>query len=404
VKFLKRLWNRPLTHDKFAALVIKRIRASGDTRPITYDRDDFCLRRADDSVSFLHNLYQEYLRCEPEEREGLLRNYLAMWHTTGLPLPTDFADAKADILPALRARSYFELDLARAKGSRDSTPPPYEVVAEHLAVALVYDLPTSMRTLGEEELSEWGITFYEAMEIARQNLADKPIQYAEIGSIYVLASGDGYDATRLLLRDMLNSLKVAGETIVMVPNRERLYVAGSEDAAGLEAMLKFVEEDLQHERFISAMAYCHDDDDGWRAWLPDESHPLHVQFALHQLRTVGRMYADQSELLAQQSAADNSRSFIAPFSALQNEATGRTTSYCMWLEGLESLLPKTDEIFFVRPQDAEQDVEILARATWADAERVVGDLMEPQDTYPERWRVREFPPKGALAQFPAWEG
>lgn len=271
MKFLKKLWNRPPSPDKFAALIMKRIRASGDARPVVYEREEFRLRKADDSVSFLHNLYQEYLRCEASEREGLIRNFLAMWHTTDLPLPAEFVDAKADILPALRARSYFELDLARAKGGGPSTPPPYETIAEHLAVAVVYDLPTSMRTLSEEDLEQWGLTFYEAMEVARQNLADKPIQYAEIGSIYALASSDGYDATRLLLHDLLASLEVAGDSIAMVPNRERLYVAGSDDAAGLEMMLKLVEEDLQHERFVSGMAYRHDGEN-WQAWLPDQSH------------------------------------------------------------------------------------------------------------------------------------
>lgn len=402
MKFLKKLWNRPLTQDKFAAMLVKRIRASGDARPVTYDRQEFRLRKADDSVSFLHNLYQEYLRCEPEEREGLIRNFLAMWHTTGLPLPAEFADAKADILPALRARSYFELDLMRAKGGQASTPPPYEVIAEHLAVAVVYDLPTSMRTLSDDEFSAWEVTFYEAMEVARQNLADKPIQYAEIGSIYALASGDGYDATRLLLVDMLQSLPVAGETIVMVPNRERLYVAGSEDEAGLETMLKFVEEDLQHERFISGMAFRHDGD-AWQTWLPEEAHSLYAKFQMHQLRTVGQVYADQAELLQPNRENQGEGPFVAAFSAVQDEATSRATTYCMWLEGLDSLLPRTDEIFFVQPQGEGQGVKILARSKWGDAERIVGDLMERQDIYPERWRVREFPSANVLSQFTAWE-
>jgi hypothetical protein len=271
LKLLERFWNRPPSRDKFAAMMMKRIRASGDKRPVVYEREDFRLRKADDSLSFLHNIYQEYLRSERADREGLVRNFLAMWHTTGRPLPTDFADAKADILPALRARSYFELDLARASRGQPRMSPPYEIIAEHLALALVYDLPTAMRTIGDEDLDTWGLTFYEAMEVARQNLADKPIQYAEIGSIYMIAAGDGYDATRMVLHDLLGSLKVAGETIVMVPNRERLYVAGSEDAAGLEMMLKFVEEDVQHERFISGIAFRLEGEE-WQPWLPPHDH------------------------------------------------------------------------------------------------------------------------------------
>lgn len=82
--------------------------------------------------------------------------------------------------------------------------------------------------------------------------------------------------------------------------------------------------------------------------------------------------------------------------AVQNKA-GRIASYCMWSEGVDSLLPKTDQIFFFRPS-APKDKQLAARGEWDHVRSIVGELMDPQDTYPERWRVREFPSEAMLEQ------
>src|SRR5262245_49556366 len=97
---LNRLLNRPLDRDAFAQILLKRIRKSGDQRPIEYDAEKFQFRRSNSQLSFLGNVYQEYLRCEKGEHEQLIRNFLAMWYTTELPVPEDFDSVKADLLPA----------------------------------------------------------------------------------------------------------------------------------------------------------------------------------------------------------------------------------------------------------------------------------------------------------------
>ena len=49
---------------------------------------------------------------------------------------------------------------------------PYHPLGDHLAIALVYDLPEAMQTIGQERLDKWGVTLYEAMEVARENLGN----------------------------------------------------------------------------------------------------------------------------------------------------------------------------------------------------------------------------------------
>ncbi len=59
---------------------------------------------------------------------------------------------------------------------------------------------------------------------------------------------------------------------------------------------------------------------------------------------------------------------------------------------MPTLLPRTDCIAFVR----ENTEPILV--SWQKAEQVVGHLFTPQDIYPERVRVDEFPSADELAQ------
>jgi len=64
-------------------------------------------------------------------------------------------------------------------------------------------------------------------------------------------------------------------------------------------------------------------------------------------------------------------------------------TYCVWSEGVDSLLPKTDLVFFYR--DGDEDGDIPAQVEWDQVQAAFGDLMEPLDMYPPRFRVREFP-------------
>jgi hypothetical protein len=394
--FLDRLFNRPMSQDDFAKLVSKRLRASGEIGPIEYDPKQFRLCKSTDHAFFLHNTYQRHLRLPKSEHEALIRSFLTMWHTAGLAPPKVFNDAKADLLPALRARAYLEIDIHRISETFHSeVDVPFQVIGDHLAVSLVYDLPQSMMSVNSKLLDKWGVSFYEAMEVAKQNLHENTRQFAKIGDLYAVVSGDSYDASRLVLKDFIQSMEVSGDKIAMVPNREALYVCGSEDAEGLAMMAHLTKENVQHERNISGMAFRLAGDE-WETWLPPEDHPSYQAFHELHVHSLARTYAEQKDLFDKRHEREKTDIFVATYSAMQNK-TGRIASYCMWSEGVDSLLPKTDQIFFFKPQ-APEDKQLAARAEWDHVRRIVGELLEPQDTYPERWRVREFPSEAMIDQ------
>ena len=172
------------------------------------------------------------------------------------------------------------------------------MLADHLAIGLVYDLPDSMRTIVQQDLENWGVTFYEALEAACANLRQKedPVFISPHDGVYISATGDNYDASRLILTDMVHQFDVQGELIAMVPNRDTLIITGSDDLSGLTIMAARAKQALQEPRPISMFAFRLVDDD-WTEWRPAADHPLHQQFALLRLQSLGQQYAEQKELL-----------------------------------------------------------------------------------------------------------
>ena len=81
---------------------------------------------------------------------------------------------------------------------------------------------------------------------------------------------------------------------------------------------------------------------------------------------------------------------MATFSAIKSP-DGRIISYATWTETTNSLLPKTDVLVLGRIDGS------IAMVEWQKVVDVVGDLMEPLDIYPPRYRVREFPSEKQLA-------
>jgi hypothetical protein len=280
------------------------------------------------------------------------------------------------------------------------------VVGEHLALSLVYDLPTSMRTIGQEDLDNWQVTLFEALEAARDNLlqiGSQAILYCGQG-VYVSATGDNYDASRMVLLDRVRQLEVRGRHIAMIPNRDTLIVTGADQIEGLAAMAAIAEQALKQPRPIGGLAFELDDDE-WVPWLPPAGHPQFAAFKRLQLQTLGEDCNGQKSLLDALHQKQGQDLFVASYSAIQNEQTGELFSFCMWAEGVESLLPETDLIFFFRPDDGKEG-KLAARAAWQHVQDCVGDLLEPQGMYPERHRVREFPSQrqlDELARSPALE-
>jgi hypothetical protein len=231
------------------------------------------------------------------------------------------------------------------------------------------------------------------MEIARHNLEETQITFAAIGDhLYGSATGDTYDASRLLFLDLIRKLEVDGSHVAMVPNRDTLLITGIDDETGLELMHTLAKKALEEDpRPMNAMPLRLDGDE-WVDWNVPHDHPLHKSFASLELKWLHQEYADQKELLDAIDEKNGTDIFVASYSAIEKKDTGDFVSYCVWANGVEALLPKTQKVVFIRGED-----DIAATASWDKVQEIVGELMEPVEAYPARYRVTSFPSDESLA-------
>ena len=401
MNMLDRLFGAP-SRERFARLVMAGIRRAGDDRKIHFDREQFRLRPEghDVSVMNLSNVYAEFCAADKSLRPKLLANVVRNWFADRRSLPDVFEDVHPDLLPTVRSRAYFEFALLQLKLEGGAAVDyPQQILAEHLAIGLVYDLPDSMRTIIGQDLENWGVTFYEALEAACANLRQKedPVFVSPHDGVYLSATGDNYDAARLILTDMVHQFDVRGDFIAMIPNRDTLIITGSESLLGLRTMAARAKQALEEPRPISTVALRLVNEE-WSEWLPPIEHSLYPEFATLRLQSLGQQHAEQKELLDAHYQKTGGDVFVGAFSAAQNTQTGEVKSYCVWSDGVESLLPKTDLVHFFRPGKTENDGSVVATARWEAVENTLGPLLEPQELYPTRYRVRSFPNAAQLRQ------
>lgn len=394
----------PPSRDKFAKLVMAQLRKVARGQELKYNREQYLIERGSEGFINLANLYHEYCQTPRAERDKVLDRFIrGCIGTTAFELPEDFNDVHPDLLPVVRSRFYLESVAlqSRARGGEGVTV-PQQMIGDHLSLSLVYDLPQAMRSIIQEDLDKWGVTFYEAVEAARRNLeqmgnvAFATLQGEGGDGVYISATGDNYDASRLAMLDLVRKFPVRGDYIAMVPNRDTLVVTGSEDASGLEVMGKIAEDSFDKPRPISTVALRLVGDD-WESWLPDPNSPVFTKFHELRLRTIGMEYNDQKELLDQIHQSTSEDIFVASFSAVQQKESGRISSYSVWSQGVPTLLPETDDIVLLRANGAADKVELAAAGGWRRVLEIAGDLMVPLGMYPERYRVLEFPTAQQLA-------
>jgi hypothetical protein len=393
----------PPTRDKFARLVIDELQTIGGKGPFKYDAEQFLIERGSEGFINLANLYHEYCQAPRGDRKRILDRFIrGCLGTTGFELPPEFGDVHPDLLPVVRSRFYLEsVSLqSRLRGGEDVAV-PQQTIGDHLSLSLVYDLPQAMRSIIDSDLERWDVSFYEAVEAAKQNLENlasptfAALQGGSDEGVYISATADNYDASRLLLLDLVRKMPVRGDYIAMVPNRDTLIVTGADDPEGLAVMGKVAEESFQKPRPISTIAVRLVGDE-WESWLPEREAAVYETFRELRLRTIGMEYNDQKELLDQIHEQAGEGLFVASFSAVKHKSSGRVTSYSVWSQGVDTLLPETDDIVLLRPQPIAGEVKLAAAGSFERVRQIAGDLMQPLGIYPERYRVAEFPSERQL--------
>jgi hypothetical protein len=280
------------------------MREAGETGELRYDAPERRILQIRDGevagVLNLGNLYSNYRQVPRARRPEYLRACVRTALARHRELPDEFEAARPDLRPRLWARATLEhqrlLKLLGDPGGGEIDAPS-ESIGEHLLALLAYDWPESVQSIAAENLEGWGATFYEAMEVARQNLVEATQGYVQLGDhLFTFASGDSYDASRLLLIDRIQDLEVAGRTVAMVPNRDSLFITGSEDEVGLTMMIELAARGLEGSYILSGVPLVLEDGT-WVDWMPPADHPLHGRFRQIERGWLGLLYFEQKKLL-----------------------------------------------------------------------------------------------------------
>jgi hypothetical protein len=402
------LWDRlrgKPTRDDFAALFIAQLRKLGDDREVRYDANEFKLVCGGDGghqLVFLENAYGEYLAA-PRSRRGASLARFVRAGLAGRPGGEPSRDeVLARLLPRVRARIYYEsLPLQMDLAGHAAPSFAWRPLAEHMAVGLVQDFPDHLEEMPAERFAALDIDIDTAFEVARDNL--ERISESDLVTVapglFASPWRDNHDASRLVLTERLRRLPVRGLPVVSTPNRDHLLVAGSDDPVALEAMAAITRSLMDQPRFDTSIPLCLVDDD-YRPFVPERGHPLHALYAELRVMQLADEYAQQKRLLERQHERDGVDVFVASFTGLSPEGDAAAFSYCVWTKDVATLLPRAEQIALFDPDDHGEPV----MAPWEVVAEIAGELMEPLDVYPPRYRVEVFPDRAALAAVRARRG
>ena len=389
----------PPTKDQFAASLIAAFRNAGDPRKFEFDNDEFRLKVSEGTEINLANFYVEHCQLPRNERKAQIRHIVQTFMSAEDELPSSFDDARSNLRPKIWTRATFaDLDLRQRLNDGKRFETPLYPLGDHLLTAVVYDLPTSIRSLSEEDLEKWGISYYEAIEIACTNLREASNAYSKIGEgFYSAISGDSYDPARILLKDLVMSWDVGGDHVAMVPQRDAMYVTGSDDELGLKIMVDLAEMTLKDNLRPLSPVPLRLVDGEWEDWEFPKSHPEYARYHRLEHQYFGELYESQKVLLDAIHEKEEFDVYVASFSGIQHDTKGELWSYCVWTKDCDSILPKTD-LVMLNPSGEPYPCK------WDDVVKIVGDLLEPvEDLYPIRYRVRSFPTDEQLSNIETFE-
>ena len=110
------------------------------------------------------------------------------------------------------------------------------------------------------------------------------------------------------------------------------------------------------------------------------------------VRSHAEDYEGQRQVLEGQHEAQRVDIFVASCTLMQKDG-GPLTSYSVWSEDVDTLLPQSESVVLLY-RDGEENWH--TRLAWATVLEQFGHLMERTDHVPVRYRVRQFPERSAL--------
>ncbi|NCG20449.1 MAG: hypothetical protein GWP91_15680 [Rhodobacterales bacterium] len=272
-----------------------------------------------------------------------------------IPLPASWAEARGQILPVLR-RISDPPNAARAARTAPENELLSRPFAPLLAQRLVLDLPDLRLYLNRGHLAAWGINEDVAFGMAIENLrygAAQGLGLEPQWGLWQLASGDGYDSSRLLLPTWLDAFRdqVDGDPIAIVPAARILLVGGSENHGQLAALVDVADRAFRGAGApLSPMLYTTDKDANPVPFLLPKDHILADRVNGARRLLEAYEYAEQRDDISEDPEVAG---VFARISMHRKPDTGRAWTVATWTQTDDlTWLPQADNVQFGEGDDA----------------------------------------------------
>ncbi|MBD8626465.1 hypothetical protein IFT64_05875 [Oxalobacteraceae sp. CFBP 8753] len=377
---------------KFAQALMAHAQHSSFAHPMHFDADRARILTGanGDQIVNLANLHKQYCDAARADRPRFLEMCMAILRDTSLP--QRFEDVRANLLPAVRARSYAEsLRLSARLAGTALAGTSAAPLGENVVTVIVVDDADSMSIVTATQLDAWGVSFAVALDMALDHLRGMPgggfVRNPD--GVMVGDWNDAYDSSRLLLPDVIHRAGIS-DPVAMIPTRDSILLAPAGDRRALLAMLALAHTASEEQgRTVSAAMY-HFRNGSAQTHTPEDEEVARGLAQLRQ-RYLAEDYADQKTLLDDLHEKHDLDLFVASFMLAQDNHARQEFSLCTWSEGVDALLPKADRIALVRFNE-QGEAQRAGTYDWDTVSAVAGHLMTPEpDTYPIRYRVTQFP-------------
>ena len=335
----------------------------------------------------LGNLRARWHRLDEEERIPWLQATLPSM-VSPPEIPSRLETTKL-LRPGIRPRSM--LETARLGNLNNEVNPgtgllrstiPFQPFGGDLVTVLLWDAPTTMSVVNQDQLDEWGARFADLLPVAVDNLEEQPQAgwTAVDNRVWTSLNEDDYDGARMLIPGFLEQTGLAGELVVIHPNRNLLIVTAVDDVDGIGIACNLALDELDAPSPVSFQPLVGENGE-WRPLILPPTHPAYTEWQRLTCRNHEMNYTSLREPLQQLVGHDL---FVSSYEVAES-ADGAYVSVSTWTEGVPSLLPRTDLIGLVTEHGE------AITADWDSVHRLVTTTLEPTDHYPELWRVMSFP-------------
>lgn len=185
------------------------------------------------------NAYREY-QLEQGSLQQILNKYILV--ASELFYPKDKIEITR-IVPIIKPISFLDDIKNEAKiiGATKDVEGVYKKYNDQLIIVYAEDTKNSIKYLTHDDLKDLQINSDSLQTIAVRNL-DRlltSIQKKGNNGVYMIVAGGDYEASIILLSDILNknNFEVKGDLVIAIPNRDMLLVTGSNDEEGIQKII-----------------------------------------------------------------------------------------------------------------------------------------------------------------------